>query len=105
MSFRSMDLMVDVTLFAAEPGCPNSGGPGGREDYGCPNSGQTAGCPTGEEDKGCPNSGPGTHHDRGCPNSGTKQDEKSPRRHAHAWSAAGLPDLLRQLRATLDAHA
>jgi hypothetical protein len=106
MSFKIMDLMVDVMLSAAEPGCPNSG--------------QTAGCPTGEKDRGCPNSGPGTHREPGCPNSGPDPgrreepgcpnsgvtgEEKSPRRHARAWLAAGLPELRQQLRATLGAQA
>jgi hypothetical protein len=94
MSFRMMDLMVDVmpARFAVEPGCPNSGGPAGGHEKGCPNSGgPTATCPpeTGE----------------GCPNSGGPPTGKSPeRRRAQAWSAAALPDLRRQLRETLSAQ-
>jgi hypothetical protein len=121
MSFRMMDLMVDVTpaLFGPrgcpnsgtpkEPGCPNSG-PGTGDDFGCPNSGPP---PTGEE-PGCPNSGPGTGDDLGCPNSGgpTHPGRKGcpnsgvtgPRKRATGSFAAGLPDLRRQLRETLGAQ-
>jgi hypothetical protein len=93
MSFRIMDLMVDVmpARFAVEPGCPNSGGPPGEHEKGCPNSGgHTVTCPP----------------EPGCPNSGGGPTGKSPeRRHALAWSAAALPDLRRQLRETLSAQA
>lgn len=93
MSFKIMDLMVDVmpARFAGEPGCPNSGGPTGGERDGCPNSGgPTATCPP-EPGGGCPNSGGGTG--------------KSPGGKRRAMSAAALPDLRRQLRETLSAQA
>jgi hypothetical protein len=112
MSFRITDLMVDVTpsLFAAGHGCPNSGHPthpGRGQEKGCPNSGpppEEDGCPNSgpppEPDGGCPNSGhAGRDVEDGCPNSGITGKGRSPR------SAAGLPDLRRQLRETLGAHA
>jgi hypothetical protein len=77
MSFRIMDLMVDVTPLPLAA-CPNSG-PGG-----------------GADPDGCPNSGPPDSPD--CPNSGTTG-------YTQAWSVAALPELRRQLRATLDARA
>jgi hypothetical protein len=72
MSFRIMDLMVDVTPppLAA---CPNSG-PGGDD---CANS---------DSPDDCPNSGPTGYAPR-------------------LWTEAALPELRRQLRATLDAQA
>jgi hypothetical protein len=99
MSFRIMDLMVDVMPArcageTAERGCPNSGGgPTGKNREGCPNSGgHTVTCPPETEE--------------GCPNSGGPLTGKSPeRRRAQAWSAAALPDLRRQLRETLSAQA
>ena len=109
MSFRMMDLMVDLTPALLGPrGCPNSGGPPKDDDYGCPNSGPP---PTGE-DLGCPNSAPGTGEDRGCPNSGhpTHPDRNGcpnsggGRRQARGRFEAALPDLRRQLRETLGAQ-
>ncbi|HEX3529435.1 MAG TPA: hypothetical protein VH988_20445 [Thermoanaerobaculia bacterium] len=70
MSFRIMDLMVDVTPLPLAA-CPNSG-PGGDD---CPNSDSP-------DD---------------CPNSGTTGFTRS-------WSEAALPELRRQLRATLEAR-
>jgi len=110
MSFRMMDLMVDVTPALCGPrGCPNSGPPPTGDDFGCPNSGtpkQDPGCPnsggppTGD-DLGCPDSGGPTHPGReGCPNSGVT----GRRKRATASYAAGLPDLRRQLRETLGAQ-
>jgi hypothetical protein len=104
MSFRVMNLMVDVTAprFAAF-GCPNSGPTTGDID-GCPNSGPPPtpdGCPNSgiTGDVGCPNSGPTTGEDQGgCPNSGVTGGKRK----ASAWS--GLPDLRRQLRETLAAQ-
>lgn len=121
MSFRMMDLMVDVTpaLCGARgcpnsgpgtgrKGCPNSGPPPTGDDFGCPNSGtpnQDPGCPnsggppTGD-DLGCPDSGRPTHPGRkGCPNSGV-----TGRRKATGAFEAGLPDLRRQLREALGAQ-